>query len=99
MVPVTIDRGQRTLTFDPGEISFDAWKAYVEKINKQMEIFGEEPWEKPKPVLSLSAEFILENHKGLNEMTRGKLKKAPWWLRWLFDAIVTKEAFHWQSGN
>ena len=98
-VPVSIDGDQRVLTFDGGEIPFADWKLYITRINKQLERFGEEPFEKAAPILSLSAEFILENHEGINSMKRGKLKKAPWWIRWLFDSIVTKEEFTWPNGS
>jgi hypothetical protein len=38
-----------------------------------------------------SSSFLTNNHVAIHKLPRGRLKKAPWWLKWLFDAVVTKE--------
>ena len=45
----------------------------------------------PTPVAS---RFILENLSALNKVPRGKVRKAPFLLRWFFDSVITKEELH-----
>lgn len=34
--------------------------------------------------------FLTGNLKYINSATRGHIKRAPWWLRWLFEGVVDK---------
>lgn len=40
-----------------------------------------------------TSNFLGENFLAINELKRGRLKRAPKWLRWAFDAVVTKESY------
>jgi len=37
-----------------------------------------------------STNFLSRNFDVLNDMKDGTVKRAPWWIRWLYSAVVTK---------
>ena len=43
------------------------------------------PWE------GKSSSFLTNNTMAIVEHDRGEFKRPPWWLRWLYSAVVTKE--------
>ena len=38
--------------------------------------------------------FFVANLEPINRQKRGRMKRAPWYLRWFYDAVVTKEALN-----
>lgn len=38
-----------------------------------------------------ASSFLTDNLDEINKLQHGKLRPAPWYLRWLYDAVVTKE--------
>jgi len=40
-----------------------------------------------------SSSFLTNNTTAILKQDRGKLKKPPWWLRWLYSAVVTREEY------
>ena len=45
------------------------------------------PWE------GQSSSFLTNNTMAIVNHDRGKFQSAPWWLRWLYSAVVTKETY------
>ena len=45
-----------------------------------------------QPTFTTSS-FLGENIAAINSLERGRLKRAPRWLRWAYDAVVTKERY------
>ena len=45
----------------------------------------------PEPTKVRSSNFLGANVEEIIACQRGRMKRAPWWLRWLYDQIVTKE--------
>ena len=45
------------------------------------------PWE------GRSSSFLTNNTMAIVSHDRGRLQNPPWWLRWLYSAVVTKEAY------
>ena len=56
-----------------------------------------EPSPKPRPVRESSSPFFQVNVDAILKHQEGKLKKPPWWLRWFYSAVVTKEKYHGDS--
>ena len=46
------------------------------------------PWE------GKSSSFLTNNTMPILEHKTGYFKSPPWWLRWLYSAVVTKERYH-----
>ena len=49
------------------------------------------PWE------GNSSSFLTNNTMPILEHKRGYFNRPPWWLRWLYSAVVTKEIYHGDS--
>lgn len=60
--------------------------------NKKL-IPGREPSPKPPPVAQSATPFLQANHRAIITHKTGMMKSPPWWLRWLYSAIVTKEQY------
>ena len=45
------------------------------------------PWE------GNSSSFLTNNTMAIVNHDRGKFQSAPWWLQWLYSAVVTKETY------
>ena len=46
---------------------------------------------KPPPVRESASAFFQANFKTIITHQVGRMKSPPWWLRWLYSAVVTKE--------
>ena len=40
-----------------------------------------------------SSSFLTNNTTSILKHDRGKFKKPPWWLGWLYSAVVTREEY------
>jgi hypothetical protein len=49
------------------------------------------PWE------GSSSSFLSNNTMPIVEHKEGYFKQPPWWLRWLYSAVVTKEKYRGDS--
>ena len=49
------------------------------------------PWE------GESSSFLTNNTMPIIEHKEGYFKRPPWWLRWLYSAVVTKEKYRGDS--
>tara|TARA_Y100000310_G_scaffold7604_1_gene8341 strand:+ start:329 stop:718 length:390 start_codon:yes stop_codon:yes gene_type:complete len=49
------------------------------------------PWE------GKSSSFLTNNTMPILEHKQGYFNRPPWWLRWLYSAVVTKERYHGDS--
>ena len=49
------------------------------------------PWE------GKSSSFLTNNTMPILEHKQGYFQSPPWWLRWLYSAVVTKEKYHGDS--
>jgi len=94
VVPFEIDIPTGMLRFDAGEMPASEWAAYSARIQRNLERAQLVNVPKPKPRPSLSAQFIAENYSAINAAKRGRMKRAPWWLRLFYDFVVGKEPFH-----
>ena len=48
---------------------------------------------KRKSVRASTSPFLQVNVDAIMKHQRGKLKKPPWWLGWLYSAVVTREEY------
>ena len=48
---------------------------------------------KRKSVRASTSPFLQVNVDAIMKHRRGKLKKPPWWLGWLYSAVVTREEY------
>ena len=58
-------------------------------ITSQLVLSPETPT--PRPVRESSSPFFQVNIDAILKHQVGLMKKSPWWLRWLYSAVVTKE--------
>lgn len=64
-----------------------AWLGKKDRLPKELR-----DYEAPQATRRASS-FLGNNIDAINGLERGKLRKAPVWLRWLFDSVVTKEEY------
>jgi hypothetical protein len=69
------------------------WQEYREQRNfmDKTSRLPQDMREAPPPWEGKGSSFLSKNIMDLTSRKRGRIKGAPWWLRWLFDAVVTKE--------
>ena len=48
---------------------------------------------KRKSVRASTSPFLQVNVDAIMKHKRGKLRKPPWWLGWLYSAVVTREEY------
>ena len=48
---------------------------------------------KQGPVRDSSSPFLQANVDAILKHQLGSMRKPPWWLRWLYSAVVTKETY------
>jgi len=65
----------------------------IRAVAKAKGLIGAEPPAAPGPIERSSSPFLRENLGPILSFRRGRLKKAPWWLRWLFHGVVTRERY------
>ena len=53
-----------------------------------------EPSPGPSPARESSSPFLQANVDAILKHQAGVMRKPPWWLRWLYSAVVTKEKYH-----
>ncbi len=78
------------------EMTEEEWKEYREErnfIDKRSRL-PQAMREPPPPWEGRSSSFLSANVSAINRFRRGLLIEAPWWLRWLFDGVVTKQELH-----
>lgn len=46
-----------------------------------------------QPATQPAGDFLTRNWRQVTNHSEGTMKKAPWWLRWLYSAVVTKEQY------
>ncbi len=86
---VAIDLETYNITLDNISLSLIQWRNVRDRIDKVLSRKHPEANKAtPNPRGSL---FIIQNLKSLNAISRGHIKKAPWWCRWLFDFVITKD--------
>mgnify|MGYP003138386738 CR=1 FL=1 len=61
----------------------------LQDITSQLVLSPETPT--PHPVRESSSPFFQVNIDAILKHQVGLMKKPPWWLRWLYSAVVTKE--------
>lgn len=99
--PVTLHKKEQQLEIDGGTMRLNEWLAWSERVTTFL--YREEVLPKPEnteaPRSHGSAPFLVQNISAMNTFKRGKIKRAPWFLRWLFDGIITKEEYHGNFEN
>ena len=96
--PVAFEGDGDITTVELSGTTFDAaqWHRVKERIDKVFVRAGLGPVkdEQAKPRKgSVPSNFFSANHIAIGGMSRGVLQPVPWWLRWKYDAVVTKEEF------
>jgi len=92
-VPVEFDGDKGTLTFDAGTMPAVRWVDYADRITKNLIRLGMIANPPAAKAVSLAGQFIANNRQTISAAKRGRIKRAPIWLRWYCDSVVTKEPF------
>ncbi len=77
------------------EESFDVWE-WREFVHRIDSLFIEDgQLEKVSPPKGewdgMSSHFLTRNFRAISRQKVGTMKRPPWWLRWLYSAVITKE--------
>lgn len=92
---VTVDLENQEVVLPSATLDFPRTLNLMNRLNRIFERNGVIPGRKDGAAHPLrSTNFIYENIQEINATKRGKLKKAPWWLRWKFDKVITKDELH-----
>ena len=90
--PVSFENGHLCLAGE--EVTPERWEQLKVRIDTLLRREGllEPPKEAPRSLGS--GRFLLNNLPIINTLKRGKIKQPPFWLKWLYDGVVTKEVLH-----
>ncbi len=92
---VSIHVSEGKIYFSSNQQTVPEWNSWTEKVDKTLEHYGL----KAKPVSPTGTKsygghpFLVKNLKAINSHKRGYIKRPPWFLRWCFDGVVTKERY------
>jgi hypothetical protein len=93
-VPVTFDESAQSIEMAGVDLTPADWVVMRDKVDAFLRRAGTIPQATPPESRSFGSHpFLLENIKAVNKFRRGHIKNAPWWLRWIYDGIVTKENY------
>ena len=92
-VPLSFNFETRILSLGEEKYTVDEWRDIERHIDVM--ITGKLGIRKreAKGVPNIS-EFVLQNLPFINKSKRGLMRKAPFWLRPFYSAVVTKEELH-----
>jgi len=89
-IPLSFDNETRLLTLGPDKLTVDEYRELERHIDVM--ITGRLGIRKrERHGIPHISEFVGHNLSFINKSERGRMKKAPFWLRLFFDAVVTKE--------
>ena len=92
-IPLSFDEKAGILNLAGDEITIDEWREIERRIETL--VTGRAGLRKKKnmapPVFS---NFVTANLPFINKSNRGRMKKAPFWLKPFYTAVVTKEELH-----
>ena len=93
--PLVFDSLKMHLEMGGSDYDVYQWKALENRINLVLEHAG--LLQKVKPASGewdgKSSKFLTRNWRSLVDQREGTWKKPPWWLRWLYSAVITKEEY------
>lgn len=94
--PVGYTKSTGTLHLAGEDLTFEQWQELERRVNLLFQRDGKaKPGRKnvqADPAHGTSS-FLSQNLKAILSRDKGKIKDAPWWLRWLYDAVITKQEY------
>lgn len=91
--PVGFRRSTQTLLLGGDDWTAAQWIQFRSRVDALMLHEGMVK-KGPEPNKARASDFLSANVERIIATKRGRLRPAPWWLRWLFDMVVTKEDLH-----
>ena len=92
--PVGFTKSTGTVHLAGDDMTIEQWREVSRRIELLIDRDGAKQKERSRDPGSGASSFLTKNVQAIHKMPRGYLKKAPWWLRWLIDGIVTKEEYY-----
>lgn len=91
--PIAYTHSTQTLHIADEDWPIERWLATVRRVQGVLEHAGvaEPARARGQDPNHGSSTFLSANVRAIISRERGRLRPAPWWLGWLFDAVVTKE--------
>jgi hypothetical protein len=94
--PIGITRSTQLLDIAGEEWTLERWQDAVDRVNSMLiqERWIEDPSKNVKStdINAGSSSFLSNNVTEILIRTRGKIKRAPFWVRWAYDSVITKES-------
>jgi|TARA_Y100000310_G_scaffold341042_1_gene438895 hypothetical protein len=91
---IGLTRSEQLLHIAGEDWTLNRWMKTVERVNKMLVTERWMPDPRKNGVTGShrgSSNFLTHNHQAIVAQTQGRMKRAPWWLRWLYSAVITKE--------
>jgi hypothetical protein len=90
---VGLTRSEQLLHIAGEDWNLERWQTTVERVER---LLISERWiAKPKKTIvsngQQSSDFLTNNVQAIIEQKRGRMKPAPFWLRWFCDAVITND--------
>ena len=92
-------KSERMMHVAGEDMTYERWCEIVERVDR-MAIRSGWKGKPPKfgnaaPLEGRGSNFLSENLSEIVEVRkRGHIRKAPFWLRWAYDGIITKESYN-----
>ena len=83
------DPPSRTIQLGDDVLPVDDWHSLRNHVERVLIRGGAYP---PRPPVKVN-QFLNRNMEDLVKVKRGRVQRAPWWLRWAFDSVITKEEY------
>lgn len=92
--PVVYNEETRKMEF--GGESFDVWQWLELRHRLDLVYIRDRVLEKVSPPRGnwdgTSSHFLTRNFRAISKQLVGTMKRAPWWLRWRYSSVITKES-------
>ena len=89
--PVGFKKSTGLLHLAGDDLSLEQWQELERRVNLFFHRAGMLEVKRPADSNSGTSSFLTHNLKQILSRESGAIKRPPWWLRWLFDGVITKE--------
>ena len=89
--PVAFTRSTATLRIGGRDYTIEEWKEVTRQIGLLHDRKSERKAAHGRDPNHGSSSFLTANLNEIHRRQRGMIQDSPWWLRWLYGGVITKE--------
>jgi len=96
--PVGFTKPTGTLHLAGDDLTLEQWQEIERRINLfyiRAGLIADPKKDRSRDPAAGSSSFLTRNLRQILTRERGAIKPAPFWLKWLYDGVITKEEEEW----